>query len=256
MRLHPSDVGGNASTVRSDPRHRTAAVVLAAGSGSRMGAEQNKVFLNLCGRRVVSWSIQALAQIHAVERVVMVIREQDRKIAHRTLDREIEDLQVDVVVGGDSRRQSELFALRHLAPGIAAGDISLVLIHDGARPILSPSLVKRLIRVAADHDAAYPALQTDDIRRLRSDGTVDMVDTQIMLRAQTPQVFRADALLDAYERAEADGFDGPDTVSLWERYHEQHVQWVSGDPRNIKITYPEDLFEAERILEEARFNLD
>lgn len=235
--------------------YRAAAVVLAAGSGSRMRAEQNKVFLHLCGRRVVSWSIETLTRSQSVERIIMVIREQDRRIAEETLDREIDDPRVEIVVGGSTRQQSELLALRHLRPAITSGEINLVLIHDGARPILAPTLVNTVLRNAFDYDAAYPALAVDDIRRLKPDGTLDMINSQIMLRVQTPQAFRAEALLDYYERAEIEGFDGPDTVSCWENYHHRTVKWVSGDPRNIKITYPNDLFEAEKFLRQAEFEL-
>ncbi len=244
-----------APAVLIESKQRAAAVVLAAGSGSRMRAAQNKVFLHLCGRRVVSWSVESLAQIRAVKRVVLVIREHDRKVAEETIDREIDDIEVEIVVGGETRQQSELFALRHLSPAIATGDINLVLVHDGARPLLSSALAGTVIRTAFEHGAAYPALEADDIRRMRPDGTLDLADVQIMLRAQTPQAFGAQALLRAYEKAELDGFDGSDTVACWERYNAGPVQWVPGDPRNIKITYPEDLFKAEQILREAQFHL-
>lgn len=243
------------SSMSTGVGYRAAAVVLAAGSGTRMRAEQNKVFLHLCGRRVVSWSIESLARIRAVERMIMVIREQDRAIANETLDREIDDPRVEIVVGGSTRQESELLALRHLGPAITSGEINLVLIHDGARPILSPTLVNTLLRNAFEHDAAYPAVETDDIRRMKPDGTIDMLNTEVMLRVQTPQAFRAQPLLDCYERAEVEGFDGPDTVACWENYHHHNVPWVPGDPRNIKITYPQDLFEAEKFLREAQFEL-
>ena len=237
-------------------KHRAAAVVLAAGSGARMGAIHNKVFLHLCGRRVVSWSIETLARVPAVKRLVLVIREEDRAVALSTIDREIDNVSVEVVVGGATRQQSELSALRHLAPAISAGEINVVMVHDGARPILSPRLISTLIRTAVDHKAVFPALVADDIRHLRADGTIDMTNAPPMLRAQTPQAFEAATLLQAYEQAAADNFDGSDTVSCWQHYHTAPVRWVPGDPRNIKITYPEDLFEAEIILRDANFQVE
>ena len=139
-------------------------------------------------------------------------------------------------------------------PAIANGSINIVLLHDGARPILSPTLVRDLIKKAASNGAVYPGLEADDIRRLNSDGTVQMLNRERFVRAQTPQVFKAAALLDAYEQAVRDGFVGTDTVSCWEQYSSQGASWLEGDVRNIKITYPQDLFEAERILRVNEFS--
>ena len=127
------------------PGTTAAAVVLAAGSGTRVGAAHNKVFLPLAGRRVVSWSLASFAKVSDVRRFVMVIREADRELAQHTIDREALDIPVEIIVGGQTRQQSELAALRHLAPAIDTGEITMVLIHDGARPLLSPSLIGALI---------------------------------------------------------------------------------------------------------------
>jgi 2-C-methyl-D-erythritol 4-phosphate cytidylyltransferase len=238
------------------PSNRAAAIVLAAGSGSRLGAAHNKVFLPLSGRRVVSWSLESFAHVRAIKRFVMVIREEDRSLAEETIDREVEGITVEIIVGGDTRQQSELAALRHLAPAIAAQDINMILIHDGARPLLSRRLVETLIRSTSLHQAAFPAIERDDIRGIRPDGTIDMSNPGRLIAAQTPQTFRAQPLLDAYERADAEGFIGTDTVSCWERYNTMPVKWVRGDPRNIKITYPGDLFDAEQILRDSEFHVD
>ena len=77
-----------------------------------------------------------------------------------------------------------------------------------------------------------------------------------LIAAQTPQTFHARTLLEAYEQAELDGFNGTDTVSCWQRYSPLPVHWVPGDPRNLKITYPGDLLDAENILQDNDFELD
>lgn len=242
-----------------DKRHsrpRSAAIVLAAGDGTRVGGVHNKVFLHLAGRRVVSWSLQSLAQIRSIERFILVIRESDRELAEETIDRELEGIDVEIVIGGGSRHQSELLALRHLAPAIAASSINVVLIHDGARPLLSPELVRTLIRAAVEHGAAIPGLDTDEIYRIRPDGTLDLRQLEPMIRAQTPQVFDARTLLDACECADADGFVATDTSSCVEQYSTTRVQVVPGSQANIKITYAFNLFEAETILRDINFHLD
>ena len=234
---------------------RAAAVVLAAGDGTRIGGAHNKVFLHLAGRRVVSWSLQALAQVRSIERFVMVIRESDRELAEETIDRDLEGIDVEVVLGGNSRHQSELFALRHLAVAIASS-LDVVLVHDGARPLLSPELVQTLITTAAECGAAIPGLETDEIRRVRPDGTLDLRPPEVMIRAQTPQAFDARTVLNAYERADIDRFVGTDTASCVEEYSDTRIQVVAGNPANIKITYPQDLFDAATILEDRNFHLD
>lgn len=236
-------------------RPRSAAVILGAGSGSRVGSVHNKVFLPLAGRRVISWSFAAFAQVRSIERFVMVIREADRQIAEQTVNREIEGIPVEIVIGGASRHESELAALRHLAPEIRSGALDIVLMHDGARPLVSPTLIRRLIDVAVEHGGVFPGLEADDIRYLHPDGSLDVTRVPRMIRAQTPQVFRGVPLLAAYEQAAGDGFVGTDTAACFQQYCEESLQYCPGDTRNIKITYPDDLFTAEEILRHAKFRI-
>lgn len=234
---------------------RAAAVILGAGAGSRVGSVHNKVFLPLAGRRVISWSFRAMAQVSSIERFVMVIREADRAIAEQTVDREIDDIPVEIVVGGASRHDSELAALRHLEPEIRSGAVDIVLVHDGARPLISPGLIHSLIDVAVAHGGVFPGLETDDIRYLHPDGSLDAARVPRMIRAQTPQVFRGLPLLEAYEAAAVDGFVGTDTAACFQQYRAESLQYHPGDTRNIKITYPDDLFTAEEILRHAKFRI-
>lgn len=230
---------------------------MAAGSGTRFGAEQSKVFLPLAGRRVFTWSLRSFASVRSIQRLILVIREIDRDLAEETLEREVDDdTRVEIVIGGDTRHDSELAALRHLAPEINSGAINIVLLHDGARPIISPRLVRELIRKAAQSGAVIPGLIYDDIRPINPDGTVQMFPSTRYVGAQTPQVFNARAILSAYEQAARDHFVGTDTMSCYQQYHPEGGNWISGDPRNLKITYPDDLFEAERILRDTNFHIE
>jgi 2-C-methyl-D-erythritol 4-phosphate cytidylyltransferase len=236
-------------------RPRAAAVVLGAGSGSRVGSAHNKVFLPLAGRRVISWSFDVFAQVSCIERFLMVIREVDRQVAEQTVKRELDDIPVEIVVGGASRHESELAALRHLAPGIRSGEVDIVLVHDGARPLISPTLTGRLIDVAAEHGGVFPGLETDDIRYLHPDGALDVTRAPRMVRAQTPQVFQGPPLLAAYEQAAVDGFVGTDTAACFQQYRHESLRYCPGDTRNIKITYPDDLRTAEELLRNVAFRI-
>jgi 2-C-methyl-D-erythritol 4-phosphate cytidylyltransferase len=236
---------------------KAAGIVLAAGSGTRFGAEQSKVFLPLAGRRVFTWSLRSFAQIRSIHRLVLVIRDIDRDLTEQTLEREVDDdIHVEIVTGGDTRHESELAALRYLAPAISDGSINIVLLHDGARPIIPPSLVRALIKNAARTGAVIPGMRYDDIRPINPDGTIQMLPAPQYVGAQTPQVFNARAILSAYEQAARDQFIGTDTMSCYQHYHPGGGDWIPGDPRNLKITYPDDLFEAEKILHETNFHIE
>jgi 2-C-methyl-D-erythritol 4-phosphate cytidylyltransferase len=227
-----------------------AAVVLAGGSGSRVGAAANKVYLPVAGRPLLSWALAAFAAAPSVRRLVIVARPADLPLARDAADRAGADVQI--VPGGATRHGSEWAALSHLAAAIRAGRLAVVAVHDGARPLASCRLIEDTIEAARVHGAAVPGVPLGDA------GTVDpALDVRTvspvpagrrLVRVQTPQAFRADLLLDAYERAERDGFTGTDTAACVERYSGRRVHCLPGDPRNVKVTYRADLVLTERLL--------
>lgn len=215
-----------------------AGVVLGAGSGTRFGAAGNKVYLPLAGRPVLAWSVALLAG--RVDRLLLVYRDGDRQRAARVA--EAASQPAELVAGGATRHDSELRALRRLAPDIQSGRIDVVVIHDGARPLATPDLLSASVAAARRYGAAIPALPLGEV--LGWDGGADTE----LVRVQTPQAFRAEPLLRAYESAERDGFDGTDTASCFRRYTDLPVHALDGDPRNVKVTYAADLDLAERLL--------
>jgi 2-C-methyl-D-erythritol 4-phosphate cytidylyltransferase len=229
-----------------------AAVILAAGSGTRVGAAGNKVYLPVAGRRLVSWSLRAFAAVPGVGRLVLVIRPDDRAVAEQTIEAEV-GAAVELVTGGVARHDSEHRALAHLAPAIRAGVVDVVAIHDGARPVIDPHLVAEILAAAARYGGAIPGLALADAAVAHPEhGPVPLRPDRRLVRVQTPQAFRAGALLAAYERAARDGFTGTDTAACYEAYAGAPVLCLPGDPRNIKVTYAEDLLVAEHLLGEDR----
>ena len=230
---------------------RAALVLLAAGEGRRTGHATNKVLLPLSGRRVFTWSMRWARAVPGLQRSVLVIREQDRDVVTATIEREVDPPAPTVVVGGDSRHASEWAALQALAPAIEAGEIDVVVIHDAARPLAGTGLFAGVVDAAAAHGGALPVREQPGLaERVAADGVPERV-----VAVQTPQAFRAAPLLEAYRRAAADGFVGTDTASCMERYTDLEVHCVPGDARNLKITFPEDLFLAERLLARADWDL-
>jgi 2-C-methyl-D-erythritol 4-phosphate cytidylyltransferase len=227
-----------------------ALVLLAAGNGSRVGREINKVFLPLAGRRVLTWSLDSTDRLPHLVTTVVVLQDHDRVHVHDVLRRESINRPVELVEGGSTRHESELHALRALAPQIHAGTVDVVVIHDAARPLAGPSLFNEVVDAAALLGGALPVLPKQGI--VFSDGT--RVDGRLMT-VQTPQAFHALPLLRAYEQAAREGFLGSDTASCVERFTDLRVHGVAGNANNIKITFPEDLFLAERLLERSGWRL-
>ncbi|WP_084497370.1 IspD/TarI family cytidylyltransferase [Nocardia amamiensis] len=228
-----------------------AAVVLAAGTGSRMGTDGNKAYLPIAGLGMVSWTLEAVRAVPEFTRTLLVTRIVDLPNAAKILDREVPDLDVEVIVGGASRHESEYHALQHLAPAIEAGTIDTVVIHDAARPLAGAEMMRMAVSTARRFGGAVPALAVDDVVTIHPDGNVtDPGFADQLVRVQTPQAFRAKPLLEAYRAAELAGFEGTDTSASVERFTDLRVRIFPGDERNIKVTYAHDLFLAERLLTE------
>ncbi len=228
---------------------KAAGVVLASGAGTRVGAKLNKVYLPVAGRRVVAWSLDAFARVPGIDVLVLVIRPQDTELAREVLAGHPGE--VELVHGGATRQGSELNALRHLASRIEGGEIDAVLLHDAARPLVTPELIADVLDGTRRYGGAVPGVAADDIVRVTendTDGATVTGNLPGAIRVQTPQGFRAGPLLEAYETAEREGFVGTDTSSCMERFSALPVRWVPGSAENLKITYPHDLVVAEQVI--------
>jgi 2-C-methyl-D-erythritol 4-phosphate cytidylyltransferase len=224
-------------------------VVLAGGSGTRLGSEQNKVYLPLAGRPVISWSLSWAADVPEVGRVVLVIRPQDEQQAADAVEAAGLTGVVEVVAGGVTRHRSEQAALDHLSWPICAGSIDVVAIHDGARPLAGAALLQQVIQAAAAHGGAVPTLPEERAWPVDTGGHLHPPDADHGLhRVQTPQAFRAAPLLEAYAAALRDGTEGTDTSAALEGLPGIQVVAVPGRPENLKVTFADDLLRAEKLL--------
>lgn len=223
-------------------------VILAAGAGRRVGAGTNKVLLPLAGLPVFGWSVRAVEDLEYVDRVVVVVREEDRALVGRTLDEHFGGLEVTVVPGGATRHGSEWNALSVLADGIDGGTIDVVAVHDAARPLATGRLFTDVVVAAGLRGGALPVVQQSSLIP-RTAGPLPRPEAATLVGVQTPQAFAAAPLLEAYRRADRDGFVGTDTASCLERYTGIEIRCVPGDPANLKITFAEDVGLAERLLQ-------
>jgi 2-C-methyl-D-erythritol 4-phosphate cytidylyltransferase len=215
-----------------------AALIVAAGGGERLGAGRPKAFVALAGRPMVEWSIDAMRAVDAIDEIVVALPPGERAPAG-----------VTGVPGGASRSQSVRAALE------AVPDADPVVVHDAARPLVTPRLIERALaalesRAADGVVAAAPV--ADTVKRAGEDGgVVETLDRSRLWAVQTPQVFRRAALVRALDRPDAILAAATDDASLVEEAGGA-VHIVPGPPENLKVTEPLDLEIAELLLARRR----
>lgn len=214
----------------------TAVVIVAAGAGSRVGAEVNKVLLPLRGVPLLVWSLRDALALPDVRRVVLVVRPEDRDAVGSAVAPHLGDREVLLVDGGATRHASEWAALRVLAPDVDSGEVDVVVVHDGARPLAGRQLWQVVVDAARRVGGAIPVVPVDHLLHADLTPVTDRVGA-----VQTPQAFRAADVLAAYRAAAADGFEGTDTSACVAAYGTTDVAAVPGSPLNLKVTFPEDV---------------
>jgi 2-C-methyl-D-erythritol 4-phosphate cytidylyltransferase len=219
------------------------AVIVAAGRGTRMGGV-DKCALPLAGAPILWHSVRAFGPV--VDRLVVVVAP-DRVAAWERITADARWPRLDAIVpGGETRADSVRAGLAALKPG---GGDTLILIHDGARPLVSELTIRRCLEATRTHGAALAAIPvTDTIKRVRDGVIVETPDRNALWAAQTPQGFRADLLHAAFAWVRETN-NGPftDEAGLIEAYgHPVHI--VPGAVTNIKVTNREDVIVAEALL--------
>jgi 2-C-methyl-D-erythritol 4-phosphate cytidylyltransferase len=222
---------------------KVVAIVLCGGSGRRAGAANNKVYLPVGGRPMVTWSVETFRSSPLVNEVYVVAAPAERTLAADILGTAVSG----IIDGGATRHQSEANAVAVLADRISSGEIEIVMIHDGARPFFVASRLGELVEAARRSGGAIFALPLGEDLLVTDDDRLKGLESRAGLwRALTPQAFQASPLLDAFRAADDDGWEGTDTASTFER-GEGRVAVVLGDPENVKVTWPEDFAVAESI---------
>ncbi len=217
----------------------TSAIIVAAGAGKRFG--EPKQFAYLRAKPVLEWTLERFEAHPEIGAVVLVLPDEQDLKHYRVRYAKI----IDIVRGGEKRQDSVWQGFRLLA----ASAPEVVLVHDGARPLVDADLISRVIAAARADGAAVPVLPLEDtIKEVRGGRVAGTIDRTFLARAQTPQGFRFDVLKKAMDAARRDRFYGTDEAALVERVG-LAVTAVAGDPRNIKITTPVDIPIAEALLD-------
>lgn len=221
-------------------------LIPAAGMGRRMGAAVNKQYLPLGDRPVLSHTIALFDRHPAVDHILVICPETEMAQCRQQVIEPFGFTKVRGLVAGGSERQD---SVRNGLQACQAAAEDIVLIHDGARPLLKPSLVDPVIAAARRHGAAIVGVPVKDTIKQVTDGMIDTTpDRRRLWQAQTPQGFRYGLIRDAHARALQQGYRGTDDASLIE-WLGAPVAMVEGDYCNIKITTPEDLVLARAFLD-------
>jgi 2-C-methyl-D-erythritol 4-phosphate cytidylyltransferase len=234
---------------------QVAAVVVAAGSGRRMGAGRNKIFLPVMGRPILARTLELFQAEPEVQVVVLVAAPAELEECRAGILEPFGLTKVTgLVPGGRTRHRSEHNGIEALAPRIESGEVEVVLVHDGVRPFTEPAHLRRAVALARAEGAAVVAVRARGLVRAGAAGEIDEEVEGLLWAAQTPQAFRGRLLLEAHRRAAAEGFEGTDTASVVERAGHV-VRVVEGSYDNVKITTADDLPLAEEILARRRRGL-
>ena len=223
---------------------RAAVVVLAAGSGTRLGGALNKVLLPVGGVPIVARSVRTACAVPGVGRVVLVVRDGEQDAVRAAVEPHLpaDAPEVAMVAGGSSRHASEWAALQLLAPAIEAGELDVVALHDAARPLAGVPLYEAVLAAAQRLGGAIPVSRLTDL--VSTDGSPL---PPALVGVQTPQAFRAAELLAAHRAAASDGFEATDTAGCLAANAEVTIGAVESSPDNLKVTVPDDLRVAEAL---------
>lgn len=216
------------------------AVIVAAGSGTRMKSDKNKVLLTLGEKTVIQLSVEAFCAVEDIKSVILVCKKEEFSYM-KTL---FNDEKINFVVGGKTRQESVMNAVKTI------DFCDSVLIHDGARPLVTKDVIFNTLKKARQTGAAATGVFVKDtIKRINDNNViVETPNRSELIAVHTPQVFSFSLYKDAVEKAKSEGLDFTDDCCLMENAGHA-VTIVDGSYENIKITTPEDLIVANAILE-------
>ena len=217
------------------------AIIVAAGNGTRMGGEINKVFMPLGESTVIDHTINAISQVDEISEIVLVTRECDILECMEHIKNTSK--RIKIIKGGKTRQESVYNGL------LCVRESDIALIHDGARALILPRTIKAVIEDAKKFGAAAVGVSSKDtLKMVDEDGFIkETLDREKIFNIQTPQVFETSQIIKAHERAVKDGFLATDDCSLYEKYIGK-VKITEGRYDNIKLTTPDDMEMAANIL--------
>lgn len=226
---------------------RIGAVIAAGGTGSRMGYGKNKILMPVLGREIILYTLKAFSENERIDEIVLVTGEEDLTVCADLVNTHGLFKVKKIISGGSTRQES-------VRLGLECIDCDIVCIHDGARCLISERLINDTAEAAEKYGAAAPGVKSKDtLKTVDGDGFISAtVDREKTVMIQTPQVFRKNEISECHKKAAEQGISVTDDCALAELYGIK-VKITEGEYENLKITTPEDVLTAERILKERGF---
>ena len=221
-------------------------ILLAGGSSDRFNNEENKVYFPIGGKPALSWALETLDNSDKVDSILLVVRDEDWEKTNNVIELVNPNKLSGVTIGGDTRHESEYQGLVYLKERPDVNEEDLILIHDGARPLLPSYLLDELIDVAIKYGASAPGFNSNNLMKKEEFKKEEIQET--IVEIQTPQIFPASELWKSYELAKLDNWQAVDTTECVSKYSELEAVVIPGDPRNMKVTFIEDIFKLEQMI--------
>jgi 2-C-methyl-D-erythritol 4-phosphate cytidylyltransferase len=221
-------------------------ILLAGGSSDRFNNEENKVYFPIGGKPALSWALETLDNSDKIDSILLVVRDEDWEKTNNVIELVNPGKLSGVTIGGNTRHESEYQGLTYLKERSDVSEEDLILIHDGARPLLPKYLLDELIDVAIKYGASAPGNNSNNLMKKEELNKKEMQET--IVEIQTPQVFPASELWKSYELAKLDNWQALDTTECVSKYSDLEAVVIPGDPRNMKVTFIEDIFILEEMI--------
>lgn len=213
-------------------------IILAAGSGKRIGLNYNKIFFKIKGKRVIDFSLNYFKNDSNCNEIILV----SSKIDYDIFFSEFDKSNIKVVLGGSTRTDSVRLALNNV-------NNDYVLVHDGARPFINADSVNKLLVSLENNDSVTLGVKVKDtIQEVADDNVIKTLQRENLIITQTPQGFNKSLLLRAHELAFEKGYSGTDDTVLLDKFLNVKAKYIFGDYRNIKLTTMEDIKMLEVVL--------
>ena len=219
------------------------AVILAGGKGKRMGSNFSKQYIEVNGKPILYYTLKTFTSFKAIDKIILVLPKDEIEYCKKKVLKKY-SLNVDAIVEGGKERQDSVFnALQKIT------ESEIVLIHDGARPFVSESIIRDGIKYAKIYGAAAPGVMPKDTIKIVDDNgfSKSTPDRNKLLSIQTPQTFDFKLIKECHERIKKSNISVTDDTMVVEMY-ENNLYLYSGEYTNIKVTTPEDLVLAESLV--------
>ena len=226
-------------------KNKISAVILAGGTGTRMAEHMPKQYLEIGGKPILSYSVDAFENAEDINEIILVVPQGQVEYCEQTIARPADYTKITKIIeGGQTRQESSYKGVISTSP-----KNDFVMIHDGARPFVQRQEIRDLAEKLAENDAVIMAVAVKDtIKKVSGVSIIEKsLERNCLWAALTPQAFRRELIIDAHEQALKAGYQATDDAALLESMGYK-VRVTEGDYMNIKITTKEDMVFAEAIL--------